>query len=144
MAAKKVEGLTENSRGDVAVIGYRVGKRIEIDIVEFHWASLANVGGEWSPMPWIPMEDGDEVIACEVDGYLGVELGPENERETKHLISEWIDKVKRHKLELPSREAEAEAEAEDEEEEEEEAEVEEEEPEEEEEDEPIRVRPRKR
>jgi hypothetical protein len=94
VATKKPEGFCENSRQDVAIIGSRRGSMIKVEIVQYHWACLL----EGKPVPFIPMEDGTQVLASEVPGFLGVDLSVDNDKEEKETIESWKERIERFDL----------------------------------------------
>jgi hypothetical protein len=127
MAAKKFQGFCENSRRDMAVLAYEQDGEIKIDLVEYHWSVLV----DGKPLPFVAMEDGSQVLASEVEGYLGVDLEPENDTAERELEAKWADVVRQLEISVPVRDDDEDSD--DDEDEDEDSE-----------DEPVRVRPRRR
>ena len=136
MASKKLEGLCENTRGSRAVIGFRKGDEIGIDLIEFNWAALR---GE-KPVPIIQMEDGSELAADKIDGFLGVEMGPIKARDEDNIAEDWARRVEKFDLPIPVRDDEDDSDEEGPDEEDEDDSDDDSDSD----DEPVRIRPRRR
>lgn len=138
MAAKKLEGLCENTRGSRAVFGFRKGDEIGIDLIDFNWAARR---GE-RPIPIIQMDDGSELAADKIPGFLGVEMGPVKRSDEDQIVKDWFKRVEKFELPIPDRDDDDDDDDEDDEEDEDGTSVDDDDDDDDEQ--PVRVRPRRR
>lgn len=131
VAAKKLEGLCENTRGSQAVFGFldRNGEP-KIDLIDFNW--VARRGDRVVPI--IQMVDGTDMPADQQDDFLGIEPGP-IEKTSEAIADDWLDRIDRYNINLSVR---------DDDEDEDDDDDDDADEDEDDDDEPVRIRPRRR
>jgi hypothetical protein len=143
MATKKVL-CQSGGEGYLAVVGYRVGRSVEIDLAPILALVTVQVGNKPQLQAWVLSADGEAILSDELPGFLGIIEPPNDDDDAQEIIEQWASATRASSL--PKREADEDEDDEedpdsDEEDPEDEDESEEEDPDE---DRPVRVRPSRR
>lgn len=141
MATKKVL-CQSGGEGYLAVVGYRVGRNVEIDLAPILALVTVQVGSKPQLQAWVLSADGEAILSDELPGFLGIIETPDDDDDAQEVMEQWASSTRVSSL--PKREAAEEDEDEEDPDSDEEDPEDEDEEEDPDEDRPVRVRPPRR